>query len=254
MLSDLAYLRDQGGERVTVTSKDGVTLCADLYDRGAEKTAIMVHGYNADPYVNLVSPARWLYDNGFNLLVIFHRAHGGSGGKRSGMGLVEKDDVLSWIDFVNKRDASQQILLYGASMGGSTLAYLSDTLAQPCVRAMMIDCAFVSTQNQLKSDAKRMHLPTVLLPFIGLLCRYDQHIDIRERTAEHLAHAKKPILFFHGTDDLTVPLDEGMVNYNACTSEKRMVVVEGAGHTTAFLTNEPQVTAAMTEFIRKYYS
>ena len=253
MLSDWSFLKECGFERVSVTAADGVTLCGDLYDRGADRTVIMAHGYNADPYVNLVSPARWFYDNGFNVLVIYQRAHGCSGGNRSGMGLVEKNDIPVWIDLILKSDPSQKILLYGTSMGGTTLAYLSDTLTDEHVPCMMIDCGYISTENQLKHDAKRMHMPPLLVPFLGLICRMDQHIDIRERTTEHLKNAKKPILFFHGTADLTVPLEEGKLNYDACSTDKQMVIVEGAGHTTAFQTDEKSVIDAMNDFIHKYF-
>ena len=32
-----------------------------------------------------------------------------------------------------------------------------------------------------------------------------------------------------------------------------MVIVEGAGHTTAFQTNEEQVTAELTDFLSQYF-
>ena len=253
MLNERRYLKEQGFERVSVTANDGVKLCADYYDRGADKTVVMIHGYNADPYVNLVTPSRWLYDFGFNLLVIYHRAHGCSGGDRSSMGLREKDDVLLWIDYIQKHDSSQRILLYGMSMGGSTLAYLSDTLDNEAVPCMIIDCGYISAENQLKSDAKRMHFPPLLIPLICAICRRDQHIDIRERTTEHLKNAKKPILFIHGDSDLTVPLEEGRKNFEACTSPKNFVIVKKAAHTVAFQTDEKQVSDAMAEFLNKYF-
>ena len=230
MLRDWHYLRDRGFERVKVTATDGVTLCGDRYDRAADRTVLMVHGFNADPYVNLVAPARWFYDQGYNVLVIYQRAR----------------EIL-------RRDDRQRVLLYGTSMGGSTLAYLSDTLTEERVPCMMIDCGFISAENQLYSDAKRMHLPRLLIPYIRWLCQKEQKIDIREKTTEHLRYAKKPILFFHGTADSTVSLDEGRKNYESCSAEKAFVVVEGAGHTTAFCTGELQVTAAMTDFLQTYF-
>ena len=254
MLSDLSYLKEQGGERVTVRAFDGVTLCGDYYHQGADKTAVMVHGYNADPYVNLVCPARWLYDFGFNVLVITHRAHGDSGGKRGGMGLIEKNDVMTWVNCVLRKDPSQRILLYGSSMGGSALMYLSDTIDESRVLCMVDDCGYISAENQLKSDARRMHLPTVLIPLICRIAKRDQHIDIRERTVDHLRHAKKPILFIHGTADRTVALEEGQANFDACTSEKRMVIVENAAHTTAFQTDEEKVGRALADFIDAYFN
>lgn len=253
MLVDYYYLSDIGSQRLSVTASDGVTLCGDYYDRLSEKTVLMVHGYNADPYVNLVSPARWFFDQGFNVLVIYQRAHGYSGGNRCSMGLIEKNDVESWVRELLKKNDSQRILLYGTSMGGSTLAYLSDTFDDDHVPCMMIDCGYISAENQLRSDARRMHMPPILIPFLRLICLREQKVDIRERTTDHLQNAKKPILFFHGTDDLTVSLEEGRKNYEACSSEKTFVQVEGAGHTTAFCTDEQQVTSAMTEFLNTYF-
>lgn len=253
MLADWRHLKEQGVERVSVEAFDGVRLCGDLYDSGADRTAIMVHGYNADPYVNLVSPARWLYDHGFNVLVIYHRAHSCSGGKRSGMGLIEKNDVRAWMELILRRDPSQRILLYGTSMGGSTLAYLSDTITEPRVPCMVIDCGYISAENQLRHDARRMHLPPLLIPMIRLFGKRELHIDIRERTTEHLKNAQKPILFFHGTADMTVPIEEGKENYEACSADKEWVEVENAAHTTAFQTDTPKVSAAMAQFIHTYF-
>lgn len=253
MLADWRYLKDKGFERVSVKAKDGATLYADHYDRGSDKTAIMVHGYNADPYVNVVCPAKWLYDRGFNVLVIYQRAHGYSGGKRTGMGHLEKDDIPLWIDLILQRDRTQKILLYGCSMGGTTLAYLSDSLDSENVPCMVIDCGFISTQNQLYSDSKRLHLPPVLVPLLRLICQWDQHIDIRIRTTDHLKNSKKPILFIHGSADRTVPLQEGRANYDSCSSPKAMVIVEGAEHTTAFQTDEKKVAAALTDFLDRFF-
>lgn len=253
MLSDWNALKSCGFERVSVTAYDGVTLCGDLYSRGAAKTAIMVHGYNADPYVNLVSPAKWLYDSGFNVLVIYHRAHECSGGKRCGMGLIEQNDVITWLRYILDDNPAQYVLLYGSSMGGSTLSYLSDTIDEPRVPCMVVDCGYISTDNQLRHDAKKMHMPPLIIPLIRRICLWDQRVDICERTTKHLKHANKPILFIHGTADLTVPPEEGKENYEACSSKKQMIIVEGAGHTTAFQTNEQQVTEEMSKFLQKYF-
>ena len=255
MLSDLRYLKDVGFERVGVSARDGVELCADYYDRGADRTALMVHGYNSDPYVNLVSPARWLYDNGFNLLVIYHRAHSYSGGNRCGMGLLEQDDVSVWIDFLEDKDSSQKILLYGTSMGGSALAFLSDRLTDEHVKGLMIDSGYISTERQLFHDVRRMRLPPLklLIPLIGWIGKRDICVDIREKTTDHLKKAKKPILFFHTTSDPTVDLSEGQENYNACCARKQMVVIDGEGHMMAFHNDEPRVTEAMKGFINQYF-
>ena len=49
------------------------------------------------------------------------------------------------------------------------------------------------------------------------------------------------------------PFCESMCPIKICSSEKKFVVVEGAGHTTAFCTNEIQVTTAMTDFLHTFF-
>lgn len=250
---EYAYLMQKEHERVSVTTPDGVELCGDYYERGSEKTALLVHGYNADPYVNLGAQARWFYDNGYNLLVIYHRGHGPSGGKRCGMGLLEWSDVLLWAEYLSKRYPERRILLYGISMGGSTVAYLSDKIDNKAVRCAVIDCGYNSPYGQMQREAKRFHMPfSLLIPYIRALAKKELGVDIRERTTEHLKNARFPILFVHGTADPTVPLSQGMENYEICGSEKEMVTVEGAEHVTSFLVDGEKVAQAYRGFIEPY--
>ena len=254
VVGDYHYLLSQKPETVSIDA-DGVTLCADCYDRGCAQTALMVHGFNADPYVNLGSQARWFYDNGFNLLVIYHRGHGKSGGNRCAMGVAEKEDLKKWIAYLLERSPERNILLYGTSMGGTTVAYLADTIDNERVRCGVVDSGYISPMGQLQMETKQRHLPgKLLLPYMNLLIKKDLKADLSERTTDHLKNARLPLLFIHGTTDPTVPYEQGQKNYAVCASQKQMVTVEGAQHTMSFLTDEEKVTAAYRDLIDTYFT
>ena len=42
--------------------------------------------------------------------------------------------------------------------------------------------------------------------------------------------------------------------YDACTGEKRLILVEGAGHGQSYLVDRPRVQAALAAFLEKYTS
>ena len=119
-----------------------------------KKTAIIFHGFNAEVYTNLSAHGAFLMKSGFNVLFVTHRSHGKSEGRWSTIGLREQNDVLSWVKWAENRGAAQ-ILLYGVSMGGFTVAGASDRLEGTKVRSMVIDSGFYSVYEQMKRDSKK---------------------------------------------------------------------------------------------------
>ena len=44
-----------------------------------------------------------LYEEGYNLLYIEHRAHGSSEGTYTSFGILERRDVKAWAEFINEK-------------------------------------------------------------------------------------------------------------------------------------------------------
>ena len=55
-----------------------------------------------------------------------------------------------------------------------------------------------------------------------------------------------PVLFVHGSDDQFVPVEMTYQNYKACSSEKRLLIVPGAGHGQSYII-EPEKYEAETQ-------
>ena len=75
IIFDRAFFERPDREAMEITSRDGLKLKGWLYDRGANTTAILFHGYRGGPE-ELSGIASKLYESGMNVLLVFHRAHG----------------------------------------------------------------------------------------------------------------------------------------------------------------------------------
>lgn len=244
-----AQLQSAPHEEVWMTSRDGLRLCGDYYDRGAEKTAVLFHGIAAEMYTNLSAQALFLYKSGFNVLLCCHRAHGKSEGRWTAIGMREQYDVLDWVDWLRRR-GSEEILLYGVSMGAAAVAFASDKLDPDAVKAAVLDSSFYSVYEQMRRDAYKNHIPKIMLPTERFMARLFLRVDLKAATAGTLAASKIPVFLLHGTGDETVESRWCETNYAACAEPKRMLLVEDAPHTLAILKDPATVETALTDFLR----
>ncbi len=238
---------------VSLTAHDGVTLRADAYDGGYDRTAILFHGYRASPRSNCAHPAALLANNGYNILLVHQRAHGKSGGANSTLGYLEKEDALLWTSFAAESPAVHHIVLYGVSMGAAALAFAADRIPTEKVRAIILDCGFTGIWDQLREDSHKLHVPGwTVLPIIRLLFRLRFGGDIKTPTANSLKNARVPALFVHGKTDDSVPFSHGESNFAACGSEKETLFVDHALHTCALLQGGDSANASVLAFLDKH--
>ena len=248
------FIRGRITDRVSITARDGEIMYGDYLDNRSDKTVIFVHGYRGNPISNFCLQARHLYDLGFNMLFICQRAHGESGGKRNGLGIIEQYDILKWIEYEEAKPGINKILLYGSSMGSSAVAYSSDKITSEKVKGMVIDCAFSSVGEQLYYDSRKRKIPPVLvIPVIRLIARIELGEDIYTPCGKSLAKTKVPALFIHATGDTTVPYEYGLKNYNACAFPKELITVEGSQHIVEYAAGEEKTKQGLLNFIDKYF-
>ena len=69
---------------------------------------------------------------------------------------------------------------------------------------------------------------------------------------EALKKTRLPVLFIHGTSDDFVPVWMTEQNFEACASEKHLLLVEGAGHALSYLTDPAACEKAVTEFLQTH--
>ena len=237
---------------VSITSFDGLKLCGKYYEyeKGAP-IELMLHGYKGNLERDMSGGVIRAAALGRSALIINHRASGNSEGRVITFGVKESRDCLAWIDFIiNNIDKDAKIILTGISMGAATVMSLSDRVLPKNVVGILADCGYTTTEAIIKKVVEDMKLPSgVLMPFIKLGARIFGRFKVDEVSPlSALKNSKYPVIFLHGDSDDYVPFQMSVENYEACVSEKKLVIIEGAGHGLAFPCNPEKYYAELKEF------
>lgn len=112
------FLDSWHGKDVWICSGDGLKLHALYFEqKNAVRTVLCAHGYRGTAYGDFAGSAEMLKKERCNLLLIDERGCGKSEGKYITFGVKEKDDILRWLEWLN-RNQNLPVYLYGVSMGG----------------------------------------------------------------------------------------------------------------------------------------
>ncbi len=241
-------------EDMYITSKDGLKLHATYFPcEGSKKVVICFHGYTSEGLNDYSTLALFYLKKGYHLLLVDERAHGKSEGVYIGFGCLDRHDAKLWIDeMVQKLGENCKILLHGDSMGGATVLMTTGLNLPPQVKAAISDCAFTSAWEVFSAVLKNMyHLPAFpLINIANRMVKKRAGYELNECDARvEVAKAKIPILFIHGDADSFVPCSMVHELHDACKTEKKLVIVEGAGHVESCYRDEELYQGTIEEFI-----
>ena len=237
---------------VSITSFDGLKLCGKYYEYAPDAPVeLMFHGYRGSAERDMAGGMHRAFRLGHSALIVDQRCSGRSEGNVISFGVNEHRDCLAWIDFMlDHFGPDVKIILTGISMGASTVLMASDKNLPKNVVGILADCGFHSGRDVICAVAHSMHLPSKLLyPFVKLGARVFGGFDLEELTAvESVRNCKVPVIFFHGEDDDYVPSYMSQINYDACGSLKKLVMIPGAGHGLSFPVDQERYVAEMHAF------
>ena len=243
---------------ITITSEDGLKLRSYWFQaiKPSNKIVIMAHGYSGKAHDMDMFAKYYHEDLGYHVLMPDARGHGRSEGGFICFGWRERKDYVQWIRYlIDKWGPQSQIVLHGVSMGGATVCMTSGESLPYNVKAIISDCAYTSVHAQLAYQLKRMYkLPAFpLLYCTSLLTRLRAGYSFAEASAlNQVKKSRTPMLFIHGEDDVFVPFFMVKELYEACSSEKELYTVPGAGHGLAFIVNPDEYKKKVWGFVSKY--
>ena len=194
--------------------------------------AIVAHGYMMNR--SELSPlAPLLASKGISSLYFDLRAHGRSGGKRSGLGFRERLDIAAAVAFARSKMPGCKILLIGSSMGAAACA-LAVGEDPSLADALILDCSYSRLPSAVLGWWRFLGgriLAAVLSPspiLCGPMAGFNAYsVDV----AKSLERAGDiPVLFFHGDCDTLALPSEAKRNIAACKGPARVVWLEGCGH------------------------
>ncbi len=249
------FFETHGAEPVSITSFDGLTLRASLYEHpDARAVLVACHGYRSDPKRDFGAACGFYYGKGISILLIDERACGQSEGKYITFGIKERLDVQDWCAYALSRFPDKTVYAAGISMGATAVLMAVPELS-PDVPAVLADCGFVSPWDELAHIIRHyVHLPAhALLQGVDLWCRLLAGFSLRQfSTVSALEQDDRPILLLHGEADELVPFSCSVEERDACKGPVDLFSVPDAGHGISYLVDTEGYQQALNRFLHQY--
>lgn len=244
--------------KISINSFDGFELLAEkiTYCEESHNWVILVHSYRTDHTVMYPYAEEYL-DKGYNVLLPDNRAHGNSEGLFIGMGYLDQFDLADWVDYIISLDADANIIIHGLSMGAATAMMYSGGEDIPInVKAIIEDCGYTSAFDYLSWKLKqRFNLPDVpIISIANISFKIAAGYFMNQASAiDAVKQSEIPILFIHGTEDTTVPVENVYSLYNAAENcEKDLYIVEGAKHGESLNVSPLDYWSHVFDFVNRY--
>lgn len=205
-------------------------------------TIIHFHG-NAANITNHWSFVDWIPHEGFNLFTFDYRGFGKSTGTPGFDGVYH--DCIKAINYVQKNDKTDNIILLGQSIGGAfCLNAASDSIENNLLKSnklkgLIIDSSFDSFIEIAKS--KIPFLPPRLFSKL-----------ITDRFNPGLAASKLigiPKLFIHGRKDNVVPFNRGKKLYEKSSEPKNLLEIPQGKHLSIFKSRKKEYMSEVIKFL-----
>lgn len=257
-----AWLKAQRTEQVAIDSFDGLRLRGIWLPAGrpSNKLVIGLHGYRSRGENDCAALARFYHKEGFNVLIVDHRAHGRSEGKYIGFGVLDRIDCRKWIKFgIQKLGKNSEIYLHGISMGAATALMTAEGVINgeelpSQVKGIIADCAFTSAWDVFSHILKK-HYHQPPFPILYLANSYCSQLAgysfDKVSNLQNINKIKVPVLFIHGAEDDFVPTQMSCKMYDARQGEKELLIVPGAGHGESYYAATESYEKAVRDFLQK---
>lgn len=247
-------LNDRPYEVVSIVSRDGLELSGRYYHvKDGAPLDIGFHGYRSHPLTDFSGGTELSFGLEHNVLLVDERAHGKSEGSTISFGILERQDVLSWVEYALARFGDDvKILIYGVSMGGATVLMASDLEFPPNVKGIIADCPYAKPLDVILYVGKETAFPNWLIkPFACLGARIWGGFDLLSTDAVRaVTNTKIPILIIHGEDDRYVPCQMSETVAQANPEMVRRITFPGAAHGISYLQDTPRYHRIVKDFLR----
>lgn len=247
-------LRDE----VTMTSYDGVTLHAYLYDEGSDVTVVVLPRFNQDGTADFL-PGTWLNElTGCNILMPDPRNHGESGGDAFSYGYFEQHDLVCWLEWAEETMGEQSFILWGEGTGANTILFAeSNGLLPDCVAFAVAESSFAS----LHELAERQIYKWYTVPAFPFLTAIEFKVNqgkagfvMNDTILSKAMEGKQsdlPVLFLECTTNEYILPEWSTQVYELYTGEKNRIS-GGLSHGTVYAYRQEEIHTALTEWVDTY--
>jgi hypothetical protein len=223
---------------VSIRAVDGALLKAWFVQppHPSREAVILLHGIS-DNRMGVSGLGDIFLSQGYSVLLPDSREHGDSGGRIATYGILERQDVSQWVNWVRQRDPGCTYLL-GESMGAAI--GLQATTVAPRLCAVAVESPYANFREisyerlGKKTKLGALFWRTAGRPIIeaGMLyTRLRYGIRLADASPDQaVMDVKTPTLLIAGTADRNIPMHHAEELYKECGGHCELWVVHGAGH------------------------
>ena len=223
-------------EEIDLITRDGIRLHSWLFrSPTARASVIALHGHGGNKHTCL--PLAWLLFPAYNVLLLDHRGHGQSEGRRTTIGYEERLDVHAAVDLLEARGLGP-VGIFGMSMGGATALLAS--AEDPRIVAVVADSPYARLRWAVQQSAVLRGYPGFVAPALAYLGCWmtSLHLRYRMRAFDPIEVvgriAPRPLLLMHGVDDDIIPVTSAYALFERAGEPKELWLIDGLKHCQAF--------------------
>jgi uncharacterized protein len=218
---------DSPFSEVTLQTADDLTIYGWYAPSKTGQVILMFHGLGSNRD-HFMEHADAYMDSGYGLMSIDFRNSGNSDGDVTSMGYYEINEARAAYDFLLAQEDVQQIVLMGHSMGAGIASQL---MQEVDADGLVMIATFADFYSIVRAGVVLRGFPPspiteILVTMAGTLGQADWY---SLRPIDNLASIDKPMLLLHGTDDLTIPIDNAYRIVEA-NPQIKLVAIESGGH------------------------
>jgi len=230
---------------VSLTAADGAVLKGWYVQpaNGNGSAVILLHGM-ADNRQGVMGFAYLFVMHGYAVLLPDSRAHGESGGSLVTYGVMEREDVRRWVEWLRPR-ITGCVDLFGESMGGAIAVQTSAVTPGLC--AVVAESSFAGfraiADDRIGQEigwapgaARTLGIPMRESALLYAQLRYGVNLADAD-PLKAIAVSRVPTLLICGTEDSNIPMRHSMALERAGQTHTQLWIVEGAEHTAAISVN-----------------
>lgn len=224
-----------GGE---LRTPDGIGLAAWYVPAGngsgpGGPTIVLAHGHGVNKS-GMLSRAEVLHPD-YNLVLLDFRNHGQSAAAATTVGLAERNDLQTVIDWLTAAKGPEQVGVLGVSMGGA--AAINEARADERVDALVLESTHATLANALQARLELygypLSLPGAWAILLGGLVRTGQDMSAADPLQAIEDYGPRPLLLINGGRDDTfgrTDADDLLAAALAGGADAQLRVCEAAGH------------------------
>lgn len=235
-------------ENVTLQARDGATLKGWYVQPplGNGESVVLLHGVGGNR-MDASGFSSMFLKRGYAVLLPDSRAHGESGGEVATYGVLERDDVARWVDWLRNRDPGCTYLL-GESMGAAIGLQAAAQTSRLC--AVAAESPFATFREVgyerlgWSTGTGTVFWKTVGRPLIEVAIAYTRlryGVYLPEASPEEAVKTSRvPMLLIAGTADRNILMRNAEELQSVCSNHCELWIVQGADHGGAPATAGPE--------------